>query len=127
MTTDDKTVFVFGSNLAGRHGSGSAKEALLNWGAVYGVGVGPMGRSYAIATKDTFLKTLSLGRIEVHVKEFLGYARRHPDCKFNVVAIGCGLAGYKPEDIAPMFANAPANVELPREFKLILENRGTER
>jgi hypothetical protein len=110
-------IFVFGSNLAGRHGAGSAKEALLNWGAEYGKGVGRQGDSYAIPTKDTNLKVLPLTEIRNHVADFLLYALEHPELEFKVVAIGCGLAGYSPWEIAPMFAFCPPNVTRPKEFE----------
>ena len=108
--------FVFGSNLAGIHGAGSAKEAVKNHGAVYGQGVGPQGKSYGIPTKDTKLDILPLSKIKPYVLSFLDYAKSHSDDTFNVVAIGCGFAGYKPEDIAPMFEGYPENVNLPKEF-----------
>lgn len=110
-------VFVFGSNLAGRHGKGAAKWALENRGAVYGNGHGPQGNSYAIPTKDENLKTLPLAEIEIYVRMFRAYARVHPELAFQLTPIGCGLAGYKPEQIAPMFNGAPPNVMLPDEFK----------
>jgi hypothetical protein len=105
-------IFVFGSNLAGRHGKGSALEALQKHGAVYGHGEGRQGDSYGIPTKDRQLKTLPLAEIQVYVDRFLTYAREHPELTFDVCAIGCGLAGYAPKDIAPMFAYAPANCNL---------------
>jgi hypothetical protein len=109
-------IFVFGSNLAGRHGAGSAKHANRYYGAERGVGEGRTGNAYAIPTKDAALKTLPLERIALHVAKFKGYAALHPELTFKLVAIGCGLAGYTPEQIAPMFANAPANVIKPPEF-----------
>jgi hypothetical protein len=113
-------IFVFGSNLAGIHGRGSAFHARKFFGALQGVGVGRMGSAYAIPTKDRFLRTLQLPTIEEHVKTFLQYARDNTDLTFNVVAIGCGLAGYRPADIAPMFALAPSNVKLPPEFDAVI-------
>lgn len=117
MLRNSNQIFVFGSNLAGRHGAGSAKEAWANHGALWGRGVGRSGNSYAIPTKDAQLKTLPLHKIEPYVEEFVEYAREHPELIFNVVAIGCGLAGCKPEQIAPMFKGAPSNCNLPSEFK----------
>lgn len=105
-------VFVFGSNLAGRHGKGAALEAQRQWGACYGVGEGRMGASYAIPTKDARINTLALVEIDRHVRNFLSYARAHSKDSFLVTAIGCGLAGYDPREIAPMFAGAPENVFL---------------
>ena len=113
-------IFVFGSNLAGRHGAGAALWARHHRGAVYGNGLGPQGQSYAIPTKDENLHTLSLGEIALYVRMFRAYARVHPELSFELTPIGCGLAGYKHEQIAPMFKDAPANVILPPEFKAIL-------
>lgn len=109
-------IFVFGSNLAGRHGKGSALEAARNHGAVHGVGVGPRGASYAIPTKDARLRTLPLRIIDYHVQDFLRWAASHPNDTFNVVAIGCGLAGYTPDQIALLFLGSTPNVLLPAEF-----------
>ena len=111
-----RNIFVFGSNLAGRHGAGAAKAALKYHGAIYGRGIGLQGASYAIPTKDENLKTLLLDDIEYHVSEFLFFARNHPHIAFHLTAIGCGLAGYKPDQIAPMFKGAPPNVKMPEEF-----------
>jgi len=115
-------IFVFGSNLAGRHGKGAALAARGLWGAKYGVGVGRTGRAYAIPTKDEDLRTLGLVNIRHHVGEFLRYARNNPDLRFLLTPIGCGLAGYKPEDIAPMFRDAPPNVVIPPEFTAVLKD-----
>ena len=90
-------IFVFGSNLAGRHGKGAALAARNENGAVYGVGVGRTGNAYAIPTKDAQIKTLDLSIIHRYVREFLIYAEAHPDLEFKVTAIGTGLAGYKHE------------------------------
>lgn len=114
-------VFVFGSNLAGRHGKGAALWARQHRGAIYGQGVGPQGNSYAIPTKDERLRTLALAVIRYHVNTFLIHAREHSGEQFQLTPIGCGLARYRPEDIAPMFRDAPANVQLPPEFIAVLE------
>jgi hypothetical protein len=111
-------VFVFGSNLAGRHGKGAALWAREHRGAIYGQGEGLQGNSYGIPTKDKRLKTLPLDAIATHVATFVGFARAHPDMIFQLTPIGCGLAGYTPPQIAPMFEDAPKNVILPEEFKL---------
>lgn len=115
-------VFVFGSNLAGRHGRGAAKAAMDNFGAVYGIGFGPQGQSYAIPTKDSWLEVLSLEEIKAYVFVFIQYAKQNPDQIFKVTKIGCGLAGYDPEDIAPLFEKAMAveNIHLPEEFWKVL-------
>lgn len=110
-------IFVFGSNLAGRHGKGAALYARRRRGAVYGQGIGRQGDSYAIPTKDEKLCTLPLDEIRKHVADFLIYAANHPHLRFEVTPIGCGLAGYKPAQIAPMFVGAGPNVILPEEFQ----------
>lgn len=117
-----KKIFVFGSNLAGRHGAGAALHAREEYGAKYGIGSGRTGDSYAIPTKDHRLRTLRLSVIEKFVKEFLMYARRAPKLTFQVTAIGTGLAGYRHSQIAPMFKEAPENCILPEEWAEI--NKG---
>lgn len=114
-----REVFVFGSNYAGRHGRGAAKDA-LKFGALMGKGKGPMGRTYAIATKGHKLEVLPLDAIRSQVKTFLAFARVTTEYRFLVTPIGCGLAGYSPKDIAPMFEGAPGNVILPECFERIL-------
>lgn len=113
-------IFVFGSNLAGRHGKGAALFARKNHGAILGQGRGLQGTSYAIPTKDYNLKTLPLNEISFYVHSFLLFAKDNSDMIFNVTAIGCGLAGYSPIDIAPMFKGCPENVRLPREFQQVI-------
>lgn len=104
--------FCFGSNRAGIHGAGAARHALEEWGAVWGVGEGIAGSSYAIPTKDESIKTLPLHAIARHVELFLREAKARPSDSFLVTAIGCGLAGYRPEQIEPMFQGATENVFL---------------
>ena len=106
-------IFVFGSNLAGRHGKGAALDARKHHGAVYGQGEGMQGNSYAIPTKDRNLSTLPLGEIQKYVTDFIAFAIHHPDMTFKVTRIGCGLAGYTDSEIAPMFKEAPPNCNLP--------------
>lgn len=107
-------IFVFGSNLAGIHGAGAARHALEKYGAVYGEGVGRMGQSYAIPTKDENIVTLPLARIKPHVDVFVDYAKSHPNLTFHLTRIGCGIAGYDwDRDIGPLFpSELPANVIL---------------
>jgi hypothetical protein len=114
---DTGTVFVFGSNLAGRHGKGAALHARQHHGAIYGRGVGRQGMSYAIPTKDANLRTLPLDVIHDHVRDFIEYASTHRSLVFEVTAIGTGLAGYKHEQIAPMFKGVPHNCQLPAEWR----------
>lgn len=114
-------IFVFGSNLAGRHGKGAALHAKEYYGAQPGVGVGRTAGSYAIPTKDEKLDPLPLEKIEKHVKTFLQYAREHADLDFFVTRIGCGLAGYTNEQIAPMFKGAPVNCQFDAQWKPLLK------
>lgn len=102
-------IFVFGSNLAGIHGAGAAKFAKAHHGAIYGQGIGLQGRSYGIPTKDRFINTLSLEDIRRHVTDFIAFAKSRPDLTFYVTPIGCGLAGYKRQQIRPMFVDMPEN------------------
>jgi len=110
-------IFVFGSNLGGHHGAGAARVALLKHGAVYGLGVGPSGNSYAIPTKDERIESLPVERIAGYVDGFLEYAASHPEKEFQVTQIGCGLAGFTPDQIAPLFKDAPANCLFDEAWK----------
>lgn len=112
-------IFVFGSNRQGRHGKGSALEAVKRHGAIRGQGEGLQGQSYAIPTREVrggVFHNLSRGRIAYHVNVFLDFAEKHPEMQFNLVPIGCGNAGYSPAEIAPLFRRRTANVNLPLEF-----------
>lgn len=110
-------IFVFGSNLAGRHGAGAAKFAVQHHGAVYGQGWGLQGNSFAIPTKDANIMTLPLDFIRGYVDKFKEFAEQNPELTFQLTPIGCGLAGYKHEDIGPMFKGSPTNVVIPVEFQ----------
>ena len=104
-----KSIFVFGSNLRGVHGAGAAAYALKHHGAMWGVGEGIQGQSYGIPTKDITIRTLPLSSIKEYVQDFIAYAEAYPELDFKVTRIGCGLAGYTDEQIAPMFQHAPSN------------------
>jgi hypothetical protein len=108
-----REVFVFGANTRGIHGKGAALAARREHGAIIGVGEGPQGSSYAIPTKDLYLRPRSLGEIKTSVETFIRYAVNHPEMTFRVTRIGCGLAGFKDHQIAPMFAKTPENCLLP--------------
>jgi len=110
-------IFVFGSNLAGIHGAGAAKQARSEFGAEQGVGEGPTGQCYALPTKDLGIQTRRIEDVKRSVALFIYYATQHPELEFLITPIGCGLAGFKPQQIAPMFANAPYNCVLPTVFK----------
>lgn len=106
----DNEVFVFGSNANGFHLAGAAKDAMQNYGAKYGQGHGLQGRSYAIDTMS------GIDVIEDEVKKFITFAEDNPDKQFILTPIGCGIAGYDAQDIAPLFDSVPSNVVLPKEF-----------
>lgn len=113
-------VFVFGSNLAGIHGAGAARHAKIMFGAVQGEGLGHHGNSYALPTKDRKIQTLSKVAIRIFVDQFIKYAKEHPELRFQVTRIGCGLAGYNDAEIAPMFLGAPDNCAFDEAWKPIL-------
>lgn len=118
-------IFVFGSNEKGIHGAGAAKIALDKFNAKRGVGYGLQGQSFAIPTKDRNLKTLSLAKVKSYVNDFTFFARTNPNLIFKVTKIGTGLAGFKVEEIAPLFEKCIEikNVHLPIEFWDILNER----
>lgn len=116
-------VFVFGSNLAGIHGAGAALVAHEKYGAAWYVGVGRSGNSYALPTKDKDLRSLNLKGVEKHVSDFLEYAAQNPEEEFQVTQIGCGLAGFRPEEIAPLFKDAPENCFFDEVWKSWLPNK----
>lgn len=118
-----ETIFVFGSNKAGRHGAGAALYAKEKYGAEYGVGVGLTGKSYAIPTKDETINTMTVEEIKHYVDMFIKFARKRKDLKFQVTKIGCGLAGHKNEDMAKLFMDAPLNCEFDTEWKSLLGDK----
>ena len=111
-------IFVFGSNLAGFHGGGAARIALNNFGAVWGQGVGMQGQCYAIPTMQGGVET-----IKPYVDEFIAFARTHTEYIFLVTRIACGIAGFSPSEIAPLFADAidVENVILPEDFVEVIQ------
>lgn len=113
-------VFVFGSNLVGKHGGGAARHAFDNCGAEWGVGEGLTGDSYALPTMDAAFNPLPFPAIEQNVGRFIDVAHAHPEIQFQVTAIGCGIAGFVPEQIAPFFRDAPDNCQMPPEFTAAL-------
>ena len=110
-------IFVFGSNLEGQHGGGAALLAYRKWGAIWGQGVGLQGQTYAIPTMQGGVETIS-----PYVDEFIQFAQSHPELVFLVTEIGCGIAGFRPEEIAPLFKEAVKvdNIYLPQRFWDIL-------
>lgn len=114
----ENEIFVFGSNLAGMHGGGAARIARLHFGAVMGKGVGLQGQSYAIPTMQGGVEA-----IRPYVNDFLDFAKHHPEMQFLVTPIGCGIAGFEAEDIAPLFEKAKEmkNISLPESFWEVIE------
>ena len=112
----ENEIFVFGSNIGGYHGGGAARTA-MQWGAVWGQGVGLQGRTYAIPTMDG-----SVDKIKPYVDEFIEFAKSKPDKTFLVTEIGCGIAGYSPAEIAPLFCSSleVSNIHLPASFWKII-------
>ncbi|AMW78568.1 hypothetical protein AMD27_06510 [Acinetobacter sp. TGL-Y2] len=117
----EDTVFVFGSNLAGTHAGGAAKTALLHFGAVKGAGRGWSGQSYAIPTMNEHLQQMPLSQIQHYIEDFKIYTKNHPKIKYFITSVGCGVAGYKVEEIAPMFKGISKNVILPVSFRPFVE------
>ena len=120
----ENEIFVFGSNLAGSHGGGAARLAYARFGAVWGEGVGLHGQTYAIPTMQGGVET-----IKPYVDEFISFAKEHAELTFLVTRIGCGIAGFRDEEIAPLFAEAIdiANIILPKEFVEDLKLRTKDR
>ena len=110
-------VFVFGSNEAGIHGAGAAKHAKEVLGFPMGKCYGHYGNAFGIPTKDEYIETLPIEQIRDYVTGFLAYARGKRKVIFKITCIGCGLAGFKHEDIAPLFINAPANCRFDSNWK----------
>lgn len=112
-------IFVFGSNLAGAHGGGAARIAVEDFGAIWGQGVGLQGQCYAIPTMQGGVET-----IKPYVDEFIEFAKQHKELFFYVTRIGCGIAGFRDEEIAPLFAKAidVKNIALPETFVSHLKN-----
>ena len=111
-------IFVFGSNLQGYHGGGAARLAMNKWGAVWGQGTGLQGQTYAIPTMQG-----GIGTIRPYIDQFIKFAQNDPERTFLVTEIGCGIAGFRPADIAPLFKNAIniPNIWLPQRFWEILQ------
>ena len=117
----EEAIFVFGSNLSGRHGRGTALRAREYYGAVSGKGNGLQGSSYAIPTKDHALRGLPLDQIAHYVNKFIEFATVHSEMTFEVTRVGCGLAGYSDKQMAPLFEGAPKNCQLPEEWQPFLK------
>ena len=112
-------IFCFGSNLSGIHGAGAARHAMLHHGATMFQGSGLQGSSYALPTKGVNISFMPLEEIGGHVDAFISFAKSRPDLTFRVTRVGCGLAGFKDEEIAPLFRDALElpNVRLPQGWR----------
>ena len=125
---DNKTVFVFGSNLAGIHGAGAALVAHLNYNYPYGVACGfnttnpNKLKAYGIATKDTRVVTHRLEDIALFIDVFISDTKLYPELNFFVTRVGCGLAGYTDSEIAPLFKSCGTNCSFAEEWKPFLED-----
>lgn len=123
-TLQPHQIFVFGSNVSGRHGKGAAKTA-MQWGAKWGKGEGLYGKTYAIPTKNAAItRTFTIENIMGYVRKFIAIAEATPQLTFLVTEIGCGLAGLTPKQVAPLFEDAMVldNVYLPKRFWDILND-----
>ncbi|MFW1734488.1 hypothetical protein ACG94V_14040 [Acinetobacter sp. ULE_I001] len=120
-TLPEDTVFVFGSNMAGTHQGGAAKTAHLHFGATKGVGRGWAGQSFAIPTMNEHLQQMPLSQIQHYIDDFKIYTKNHPKIKYFITSVGCGVAGYKVEEIAPMFKGISRNVIFPASFRPFVE------
>lgn len=129
---DAGAIWVFGSNLAGRHGKGAALVARQTFGARYGVGAGATGRAYAIPTKNgrdgASLRdpaaVLPMEVIAEHVRRFIEYAEANPGLRFTVTRVGCGESGFSDKEMAPLFAAAPSNCTFAHAWREYLEPSG---
>ena len=115
---EENEIFVFGSNLQGMHGGGAARVAHEKFGAVWGEGIGLQGQSYAIPTMHG-----GVDAIAPYVNDFIAFAKEHPELKFLVTEIGCGIAGFRISEMAPLFKEAleMENIYLPERFIEVLE------
>lgn len=114
-------VFVFGSNMKGIHGKGAAKVAAILFGAKYQFFSGRCGMSYAIPTKDQNIQTLPIEKIKPYIEEFVRRANKYKEVEYFITRVGCGLAGHKDQDIAPLFKGCGDNVSFPIEWKQYIE------
>ena len=114
----ENQIFVFGSNESGQHGAGAAKLALDKFGAIFSIGTGLMGNSYALPTKDNYIKPLSINKIKLYIDQLYATVYNFTNLEFFITEIGCGLAEYTPNDIAPLFKNFVnlSNCYLPQKF-----------
>lgn len=113
---EDDEIFVFGSNVNGSHNVGAAATAMRKFGAIWGQGEGLQGQSYAIPTME------GIDKMRAAISRFAQFAEQHPEMRFLVTRIGCGIAGYTVEQVAPLFRDCIhiENIALPYDFWEIL-------
>ena len=124
LRTAPNTILVFGSNLSGIHGAGAAAYAANYWDAQWGIGEGLTGKSYALPTKGVNITYMSLTKVAGHIQTFIEFAENHPEMDFIVTCVGCGLAGFKHEEVAPLFKQAPMNCLFDTNWEPILGKVG---
>jgi hypothetical protein len=110
----ENQIFVFGSNLAGRHAGGAALYAKEHFGAEEGIGEGLTGQCYAFPTLG-FHNKRSRRDLETSVYKFFDAARKNPEKEFLMTTVGTGIAGYSHEEMKTLFVNPPENVVLPED------------
>lgn len=115
-------IFVFGSNMSGYHGAGAARVAHKYHGAIYGIGEGHEGNSYALPTMGYKINHLPLNKVKDNIEKFKDYARKNPELRFKVTCVGCGLAGFRDDQIAPLFSDSPKNCYFDTKWKIYLGN-----
>lgn len=116
ITEGGIVIFVFGSNLAGRHGKGAALYARNHRGAIYGQGEGLQGESYAIPTKDERLRPRELSEIATSIRTFVEFSQRNNQLEFEITPVGCGLAGFLQSVIRPLFEGVGSNCHFTKDW-----------
>lgn len=112
----DNQIFVFGSNLAGHHLGGAARQAHEHFGAEWGVGEGLMGQSYAFPTLDVAFQKRKLNELGASVFKLYQCCEENPDKEFMLTKVGCGIAGFKEEQVKDLFCDPPKNLILPEDW-----------
>jgi hypothetical protein len=121
-TVLDERIFVFGSNEIGIHGGGAAWYAHKKLGAVWTVGEGLTGKTYALPTCSAPGKPIPFSLLELYVGRFILFAESHPELRFFVSAVGCGIAGFNETDVAYLFKHAPENCDLPPKWYQLMND-----
>jgi len=120
----ENQIFVFGSNLAGIHAGGAAKQAHEQFGAIWGQGEGIQGQSYAFPTLTKSFKKVTPVTLVCNATRLFKCCEDNPDKEFLLTRVGCGIAGFQDEDIRPLFENHPNNLILPEEWRSVEQKEG---